>query len=590
MSVWYRSRRAAMKISGILSYFSALALGPHPQRELSLMRRGRPRRIAAGAVLLLSSLHLHGQVLSDRLVRAAAEPRNWLTYSGTYESQRYSRLNQITPANVTNLEQQWMYQSQVFGAWQATPLVVDGVMYVTQRPNDVVALDAKTGRVFWIYRYTPSPDQRVCCGANNRGLAIGGATLDILFMGTLDAHLVAVDAKSGKPIWNVAVADPKLAYSITLAPLVVKDKVVVGVGGGEFGIRGFIAAYDARTGKEAWRFKTIPEPGEPGHDTWKNDAWKSGGGSVWVTGSYDPALNLTYWGIGNPGPDWNNEQRPGDNLYTDSVVALDADTGRLRWHFQFTPNDPYDYDSVQVPVLVDMNWRGGDAKLLMWANRNGFFYAIDRATGRFLSGTPFVRVNWASSLDERGRPIQTPQPPGSPTWPGNQGGTNWYSPSYSPRTELFYVSAWVDYATIYRKETSVYQPGRNFSGGGFTVLAPVPGAPTIGVGRRSPINNWTDAVGHGEVVAIDPRSGEQKWKFAQYDVTDSGILTTASDLLFTGGREGYFHALDARTGALLWKTNLGGQIANGPISYEVDGKQYVAIIAGHSLVSFALRN
>jgi alcohol dehydrogenase (cytochrome c) len=551
--------------------------------------------MAAGAAVWLlfslifafASFHVHAQVSSDRLVRASAEPRNWLTYSGTYESQRYSRLNQITPANVTNLEQKWMFQSQVFGAWQATPLVVDGIMYVTQRPNDVVALDAKTGRVFWIYRYTPSPDQRVCCGANNRGLAILG---DTLFMGTLDAHLIAIDSKSGRPIWNVAVADPKLAYSITLAPLVVKDKVVVGTGGGEFGIRGFIAAYDARTGKEAWRFKTIPEPGEPGHDTWKNDAWKSGGGSVWVTGSYDPALNLTYWGIGNPGPDWNNEQRPGDNLYTDSVVALDADTGTLRWHFQFTPNDPYDYDSVQVPVLVDMNWSGGDAKLLMWANRNGFFYAIDRATGRFLSGTPFVKVNWASSLDERGRPMQTPQPPGSPTWPGNQGGTNWYSPSYSPRTELFYVSAWVDYATIYRKETSVYQPGRNFSGGGFTVLAPVPGAPTIGVGRRSPINNWTDAVGHGAVIAVDPRSGEQKWKFDQFDVTDSGILTTASDLLFTGGREGYFHALDARTGALLWKTNLGGQIANGPISYEVDGRQYVAIIAGHSLVTFALRN
>jgi alcohol dehydrogenase (cytochrome c) len=575
-----------------LGDFFPLPPGPHPRRDLSLTPRlgfACPRLgVAAGAALmLLASYHLHAQVTSDRLLRAASEPRNWLTYSGSYRSERYTPLDQITPANVANLEQKWVFQTQVLGAWQATPLVVDGVMYVTQRPNDVVALDAKTGRAFWVYRYTPSPDQRVCCGSNNRGLGILG---DTLFMGTLDARLIAIDAKTGKPLWNVPVAEPKLGYSVTHAPLVVKDKVVVGVGGGEFGIRGFIAAFDAKSGKEVWRFKTIPEPGEPGSETWKNDGWKNGGGSIWVTGSYDPEFNLTYWGVGNPGPDWNNEQRPGDNLYTDSVVALDADTGKLKWHFQFTPNDPYDYDSVQVPVLIDMNWRGGDAKLLIWANRNGFFYVLDRQTGRFLSGNPFVKVNWASALDEKGRPIETPQPPGSPTWPGNQGGTNWYSPSYSPRTQLFYVSAWEGYATIYRKETSVYQPGRNFSGGGFTVLTPVPGAPAIGVGRRSPINNWTDAVGHGSVLALDPRSGETRWKFEQFDVSDSGILTTGSDLLFTGGREGFFHALDARTGKLLWKASLGGQIVNGPMSYEVDGKQYVAIISGHNLVAFALRD
>ena len=222
-----------------------------------------------------------------------------------------------------------------------------------------MAVDAKTGRVFWLYRYTPSPDARVCCGANNRGVAILG---DTLFMGTLDAHLIALDARNGRPLWNVAVGDVKLAYSITMAPLVVKDKVIVGVGGGEFGIRGFIAAYDAKTGKEAWRFYTIPGPGEPGHETWKGDAWKTGGGSVWVTGSYDPELNLTYWGVGNPGPDWNPDQRPGDNLYTDSVVALDADTGTLKWHFQFTPNDAYDYDSVQVPVLADIDVAGQAAQ------------------------------------------------------------------------------------------------------------------------------------------------------------------------------------------------------------------------------------
>jgi alcohol dehydrogenase (cytochrome c) len=309
-----------------------------------------------------------------------------------------------------------------------------------------------------------------------------------------------------------------------------------------------------------------------------------------VTGSFDPALNLTYWGIGNPGPDWNPDQRPGDNLYSDSVVALDADTGALKWHFQFTPNDAYDYDSVQVPVLADMNWRGAPAKVMMWANRNGYFYVLDRVTGRFLSGTAFVKVNWASGLDERGRPIQTPQPAGSPTWPGNQGGTNWYPPSYSPRTGLFYVSAWENYATIYRKEPSVYEPGRNFHGGGFTVLTPVPGAPAVGIGRRSPVNNWTNEVGSGAVIAIDPQTGQHKWKFQQFDVTDSGMLTTASDLLFTGGREGYFYALDARSGKVLWKASLGGQIVMAPVTYEVEGKQYVSVISGHTLVTFGLRD
>jgi alcohol dehydrogenase (cytochrome c) len=478
-------------------------------------------------------------------------------------------------------------QNQVFGAWQSNPLVVDGMMYVTQRPNDVMAIDAKTGKMFWLYRYTPSPDARVCCGANNRGVAILG---DTLYLGTLDAHLVALDARSGKPLWNVEVGDVKLAYSITMMPLIVKDKVVVGVGGGEFGIRGYVAAYDAKTGKEAWKFYTIPAPGEPGNDTWQGDSWKTGAGSVWVTGSYDPDLNLTYWGIGNPGPDWNPDQRRGDNLYTDSVVALDADTGKLRWHFQFTPNDAYDYDSVQVPVLADIEWQGKPRKVMMWANRNGYFYVLDRASGEFLLGKPFVKVNWASGLDAKGRPVQTPQPFGSPTWPGNQGATNWYPPAFSPRTGLFYVSAWENYATIYRKEEAVYKPGNIFSGGGFTVLSPTPGAPTVGIGRRSPINNWTDEVGSGATIAIDPRSGEHKWKFQQFDVNDSGILTTASDVLFTGGREGYFYALDARDGKLLWKANLGGQIVMAPITYMIDKKQYVSVISGHTLVTFALRD
>ena len=536
---------------------------------------------------LLAPHHLRAQVTFDRILRAADEPQNWLTYNGTYSSQRHSGLTQITAANVGDLESKWVLQNQVFGAWQSNPIVVDGIMYVTERPNDVMALDAVTGRVFWLYRHRPADNARVCCGANNRGVAILD---DKVFMGTLDARLIAIDATNGRPIWNIEVADPGQAYSITMAPLVVKDKVIVGVGGGEYGIRGFVAAYDAETGEEAWRFYTIPGPGEPGHETWEDDDWEHGGASVWITGSYDADLNLTYWGVGNPGPDWNPGQRPGDNLYSDAVIALDADTGELVWYFQFTPNDGYDYDSVQIPVLVDMEWNGVPSKLMMWANRNGYFYVLDRVTGEFLTGTPFVKVNWSSGLEENGRPIPTPQPAGSPTWPGNQGGTNWYPPSFSPATGLFYISAWEDYATIYRPEEDVFTPGRAFLGGGFDVLTPTPGAPGVGIGRTTPINNWTNEVGHGTVIAMDPRTGEARWKYEQFDVSDGGMLTTASDLLFTGGREGHFHALDARTGELLWKASLGGQIVMAPITYMVDGQQYLSVISGHTLVTFGLRD
>ena len=547
-------------------------------------------------VMTVVSYRLQAQVGYERLLNAAKEPGNWLLYSGGYFSNRYSSLSQITPANVKNLELKWMYQAAVAGGWQTSPLVVDGIMYLTQRPNDVVALDAKTGRVFWIYRHTLASTQVVCCGANNRGLAILG---DTLYMGTLDAHLIAIDAKSGRPVWNVQVGDSKAGYSVTLAPLVVKDKVIVGVGGGEYGIRGYVAAYDARSGRELWRFHTIPGPGEPGSETWApcpagsdtycdSDAWKHGGGSVWVTGSFDPELNLTYWGVGNAGPDWNADQRPGDNLYTDSVVALDADSGRLKWHYQFTPHDRYDYDSVQIPVLADITWNGAPLKAMIWANRNGNYYVLDRATGRFLLGRPFVKVNWSSGFDERGRPIQTPQPPGKPTWPGNQGGTNWYSPSFSPHTKLFYVSAWENYATIFGGAPVQYQEGRNFGGFAGRPYVPVPGAPAPAL-RRGPINNWTEAAGTGAVLAVDASTGELKWRFEMTDVTDSGILTTASDLLFTGGREGHFQALDARTGALLWKASLGAQIANAPITYQVDGKQYVTTISGLALCVFGLR-
>jgi alcohol dehydrogenase (cytochrome c) len=542
-----------------------------------------------GAVLAVMALFLPGmlfaQVTPERLLRAPSEPQNWLTYSGSYMSQRYSPLQQINAANAKNLELRWVFQAQSLQKFETTPLVVDGIMYLTQSPNDVIALDAKTGRVFWVYHYATSPDSRPCCGIVNRGVAILG---DTLFMATVDAHLIAIDARNGHAIWNNKLADAAAGYAMTMAPLVVKDKVIVGVAGGEYGIRGFVAAYEAHSGKEAWRFNTIPDPGEPGHETWKGDDWKHGSAAVWVTGSYDPDLNLTYWGTGNPGPDWNPGQRPGDNLYSDCVLALDPDTGKLKWYFQFTPNDPYDYDSVQVPVLADMDWNGSPRKLMLWGNRNGFFYVLDRTTGKFLSGAPFVKVNWASGLDAKGRPMPTPQPPGKPTFPGIQGGTNWYSPSYSPRTGLFYLSTWENYSTVFTGVDVDYREGLRYTGG--ANASPIPGADNPGGQRAGPVDVYTEALGRGAVIALDPHTGKRKWTFDMHDVNVSGILTTASDLLFSGGREGYFQALDARTGALLWKMNLGGEIVAGPISYQVDGKQYVSIASGNGLFVFALRD
>jgi len=521
------------------------------------------------------------QISFERILGANKEPENWLTYSGTTFSQRHSLLRQITAANVKNLELQWIYQARSLEKFEATPLVVDGIMYTVQAPNDVVALDAATGRVFWTYSYHPEHG-RPCCGRVNRGLAILG---DTLFMGTLDAHLIAIDAKDGHPVWQTTVAKARAAYVITHAPLVIKDKVVVGVAGGEFGIRGFIAAYDTRTGREVWRFSTVPGPGEPGHETWGGNSSERGGAPIWMTGSYDADRNLTYWGTGNPSPDWNSDVRPGDNLYSDSVIALDADTGKLKWYYQFTPHDDFDFDSVQVPVLADIDWQGKPRKVMLWANRNGFFYVLDRTTGQFLLGKPFVKVTWANGFDERGKPVrvegQTPSLDGTLVYPGNPGGTSWYSPSYSPRTGLFYIPAWVDSASIFVKLPGEYHEGRDYSGG--TTRSSVPF-------NWSPAPNFRkEEEGYGAVRALDPQTGERKWEFKMTDVTEAGILTTASDLLFSGGREGYFYALDARSGALLWKTSLGAAVISGPMTYSVGGKQYVAVNAGNCLFTFALR-
>jgi alcohol dehydrogenase (cytochrome c) len=513
-----------------------------------------------------------GPVTFDRILHADHEPQNWLTYSGTTLGQRYSRLTQITPTNVKNLELAWIWQTQSPQKFEATALVVGGVLYTVQAPNDVVALSAVTGRLLWMYPYQPAAESRVCCGRVNRGLAISGRTL---FMGTLDAHLLAIDADTGKLLWNTIVAnvaDPACkggaCYAITHAPLVVKNTVIVGTAGsdnGVGGIRGVIAAFDVTTGKEIWRFFTVPGPGEPGNETWSGDSWKTGGAGVWNTGSYDPDLNLTYWGTGNPNPNYSPELRLGDNLYSDCVVALDADTGKLKWHYQFTPHDNMDWDAGHVPVLADIEWRSQPRRVMLFANKNGLMYVLDRVTGEFLIGKPFVAVNWMSGFNDKGRPVRTPAkvgPDGAPVMP--RAGTSWSPPSYSPSTALFYIPSW--------------ERGNNPNG-----------SPLLGTS-------------YGAVRAFDPATGAKKWEFKRDDTEFHGVLTTASDLLFAGVwgdfysgpvaarmADGYFYALDARTGELLWQIGLPGSVQSGPMTYSVAGKQYITVAAGNSLFAFALR-
>ncbi|MEE8161167.1 MAG: PQQ-binding-like beta-propeller repeat protein, partial [Acidobacteriota bacterium] len=388
-------------------------------------------------------------VTYERLLRAEQEPENWLTYSGQYHGQRYSRLTQINRNNVHLLRVSWVYQTGIVEKVETTPLVVDGVMYLTQPPSDVIALDAKTGRPYWSYHPILSDQLTICCGKVNRGVAILG---EKIYLATLDARLIALDAKSGNVVWDVQIADPQSGYSSTAAPLAVKDKIVTGIAGGEFGIRGFVDAYDAETGKRVWRFHTIPRAGEAGSDTWEGDSWKTGGSPTWVTGSFDPELNLIYWGTGNPSPAWDGEVREGDNLYSNSIVALDADTGKLKWYFQFTPHDTHDWDACQIPVLVDAEFRGRLRKLMLWPNRNAFYYVLDRETGEFLLAREFAKQTWAEKIDQNGRPIvkpnTDPSPEGTLVYPSSNGAANWWSPSYSPIAGLVYVTAY-DGADIY---------------------------------------------------------------------------------------------------------------------------------------------
>jgi alcohol dehydrogenase (cytochrome c) len=539
-------------------------------------------------IVMLSLLGavVSAQVTYERILRADREPQNWLTYSGGYSSQRYSLLTGLTRENVGALALKWVWRPRYLDKMETTPLVVDGVMYAVQN-SEVVAFDAATGRSFWRFQYRVPPESNAYLMVV-KGLAISG---DRLFWATYDGHLIAIDAKTGKSVWNKTLVDWHNGLQFNVAPLVIKDKVILGPATNEYGVNCWIAAFDVQTGAEIWRFKTVAEPGEPGHETWPGDSWRHGGAPIWVTGSYDPETNLTFWGTGNPNPGWNGGPRnPGDNLYADSVVALDADTGKLKWHYQFTPNDEFDWDSVQVPVLADLEWQGRPRKVMFWANRNGFYYALDRVTGQFLLGKAFVKQNWNLGFDN-GRPVKAPgarpTPEGAYIEPGTQGGTNWYSPSFSPRTGLLYISVWDNYSAIARSaDVPDWQAGRKYTGR--APAGPAASGRATGPGPRAGAPFREEAEGYGAVRAIDPKTGDRKWDFKMIDYTESGILTTASDLLFSGGREGHFFALDARSGELLWKVNLGGTVASGPITYAVDGQQYVAVCADGALFVFGL--
>ncbi|HEY7286589.1 MAG TPA: PQQ-dependent dehydrogenase, methanol/ethanol family [Vicinamibacterales bacterium] len=512
----------------------------------------------------------------SRLVNAQNEPDNWLMYWGDYQSTHYSGLKQIDQANVSGLSAAWTFPMPGDAVLEATPLVADGVMYTTQ-PGVVVALDARTGRQIWRYTRPQKVKSPYEINPFNRGAALAGGRL---FVGTLDAALVAIDARTGLPLWETQVADSMLGYSLTSAPLVVRDKVLVGITGGEFGVRGFLDAYDAVSGRRLWRWYAVPGPGEFGNDTWKGDSWKLGGSPMWLTGSYDPDLNLVYWTVGNPSPEIDRSTRGElDNLFSDSVVAIDPDTGQRKWHFQFTPNDGHDWDSCQAVVLVDRAWRGQMRKLLLHADRNGMFYVLDRTNGAFLSATPFVYQNWNSGVDEKGRPRVVPGSNSSHggsffVYPSLGGGTNFQAPSYSPLTSLFYLQ-YQESGQAYVSADQTFESGRQYLGRSpaASEVRARPGEPAPSAG----------------IKALDPDTGKTVWDFKIFQSSlTTGVLATAGNIVFGAIRDGNLVALDARSGAHLWHFQTGANLSASPISYAVNGRQFVAIAGGNVVYAFAL--
>jgi alcohol dehydrogenase (cytochrome c) len=510
-----------------------------------------------------------GQVRPEDLA-AKSLGKNWVSYNGDYSGQRFSSLRGINTSNVSQLRASWIFHSENSSRLEVTPTVFNGVMYVTAA-NTVTALDARTGRTLWTHERPVSKGLLDdAAGHINRGV---GLWRDRVYMETDNAHLLCMDSRSGKVLWDVEYADAKKGYGATSSPLVVKDEVIVGTSGGDSGVRGFLAAFETTTGKLRWKFWTIPAPGERGSESWPGDAYLHGGATTWLPGTYDPDLNTLYWTTSNPAPDFVGDSRPGDDLYAACVLALDPDTGRLKWYFQFTPHDLFDYDATETPVLVDAREGGRDRKLLVQANRNGFLYILDRTNGKFLKATRFLKeVTWATGIDANGRPITSgkiPSPEGTRICPGIEGATNWYSPSYSPVTQLFYFMAFEN-CNLFFSKASKFVDGQTYYATGT---------------RRIRTENQQKVL-----LAYSVPGGESIWRYPQVGKGDSwgGTMSTAGGLVFFGDDAGSFAAVDARSGRPLWEFNTGDTIHASPMSYEVDGTQYVAIAAGSNVVSFSL--
>ena len=524
--------------------------------------------LAAGPAASATAVDQFKSVTTQRLVDAAENPNDWLIYGGSYAATWFSPLAKIDTTNVGQLAPAWAFSMGVLGGQDGVPIVNNGIMYVTSAWSKLFALDARTGAILWMHEANlpENISAMLCCDVVNRGVAVLG---DKVYWATLDAHLLALDARTGKVVWDVQVADWQAGYTLTAAPLVVKNKVLIGPGGGEFGVRGFLVAYDADTGKEVWKTYTVPAPGEAGSETWpgNTESWRTGGGAPWLTGAYDPDLNLIYWGTSNPSPVFYGGTRQGDNLYTSSMLAFDADTGKIKWHFQFTPHDVWDYDGVNQPMLLD-NVKLADGrvvpKALAQANRNGHFYLLDRTNGKVVYAHPFTHVDSIKVDPKTGKvtPLKFAKP-NEPVVACGHGtaGKEWVSMAYSPLTKFVYVPA-IEMCGKFFVLDLAYQKGRPYYGGGHERLPPA----------------------SGHVSAIDLATGKAAWRYDTEWPMYAGVLATGGGLLFVGNPQGELEALDQKTGKKLWGFKTGSGIVTNPMSFQVDGRQYVAIVSGWSIV------